>query len=262
MFAEERHRKIAELVADRNRVSVTELADLFAITAETVRRDLATLESGRVLRRVHGGAVALDKLSMSEPSLAERQSQRQSEKRRIAAAALALIPSTRTSSVLLDSGTTTAALAELLARWQPAAPGDELLAITNSLPMAATLSANPDLSLEILGGRVRGLTSAVVGATATDRLGALRPDIAFMGANGVHAEFGLSTPDPVEAAVKTAMVRAARRVVALVDSSKLGAETLVRFATLEQIDTLITTEEPDMELATALAAAGVDVVIA
>ncbi|WP_026556645.1 DeoR/GlpR family DNA-binding transcription regulator [Arthrobacter sp. 35W] len=262
MFAEERHQKIAELVAARGRVSVPELADLFTITAETVRRDLATLENFRVLRRVHGGAVALDKLSMSEPSLAERQSQRQDEKQRIAAAALALVPSTRTGSVLLDSGTTTAALAELLVRWSPASAGDVLLAITNSLPMASMLSANANLDLEILGGRVRGLTSAVVGATATDRLGALRPDIAFIGANGVHAAFGLSTPDPVEAAVKTAMVRAARRVVVLVDGTKLGAETLVSFATLEQVDTLITTEEPDMELTRALAHAGVELVIA
>lgn len=262
MFAEERHQKIAELVSAQSRVGVTELADLFAITAETVRRDLATLEANRVLRRVHGGAVALDRLSMSESSLAERSNQRQADKQRIAAAALALIPSTRSGSVLLDAGTTTAALAAELLRWSPSAAGDQLLVITNSLPMATTLSANHDLQLDILGGRVRGLTSAVVGSTATDQLGALRPDIAFIGANGVHAEFGLSTPDPVEAAVKAAMVRSARRVVALVDSSKLGAETLVRFATLEQIDTLITTEEPDMELTAALAAAGVEVVVA
>lgn len=262
MFAEERHRRIAELVGTQGRVGVTELAELFAITAETVRRDLAALEEGGSLRRVHGGAVAADKLTRQELSLTERQTQRLDEKERIAKAAVALIPHDSTASVLLDSGTTTSALAGLLAQWSPRAAGEELLVITNSLPTAASLSTNPHLLLDILGGRVRGLTSAVVGARATEQLGALRPDIAFIGTNGIDAGFGLSTPDPVEAATKTAMVRAARKVVILTDSSKFGIETLVRFATLSEIDTLITTAAPEGELANALAAAGVEVVIA
>lgn len=262
MFAEERHQKIAELVSAQGRVGVNELAELFAITQETVRRDLAALEESELLRRVHGGAVASDRLTRTELSLTERQSQRLDEKQRIATAAMSLIPHAPTASVLLDSGTTTAALAERLSAWTPAKAGDELLVITNSLPTATSLSTNTHLLLDIVGGRVRGLTSAVVGARATEQLGALRPDIAFIGANGIHAGFGLSTPDPVEAATKTAMVRAARQVVVLADASKFGTETLVRFATLEEIDTLITTSEPSPELAAALAAAGVDVVIA
>lgn len=262
MFAEERHQRIAELVSGQGRVGVNELAELFSITQETVRRDLAALEESRQLRRVHGGAVAVDRLTRSELSLTERQGQRLDEKQRIATAAMALIPHAPTASILLDSGTTTAALADKLSTWAPVNAGDELLVITNSLPTAASLSTNKHLLLDIVGGRVRGLTSAVVGARATEQLGALRPDIAFIGANGIHADFGLSTPDPVEAATKTAMVRAARQVVVLADASKLGAETLVRFATLEEIDTLITTSEPSPELGAALAAAGVDVVIA
>ncbi|MGO4383627.1 DeoR/GlpR family DNA-binding transcription regulator [Specibacter sp. RAF43] len=262
MFAQERHDRIAELVGAQGRVGVNELAELFSITQETVRRDLASLETGRILRRVHGGAVALDRLSRSEPSLSERQGRRLEDKRRIAAAAMSLIPHTPTVSVLLDSGSTTAALADRLAAWTPANPGDELLAITNSLPIASALSTNAHLLLDIVGGRVRALTSAVVGARATEQLGALRPDIAFIGANGIHADFGLSTPDPVEAATKAAMVRAARQTVILADASKLGAETLVRFATLEEIDTLITTAAPAPDLAAALAGAGVEVVLA
>ncbi|HEY8295987.1 MAG TPA: DeoR/GlpR family DNA-binding transcription regulator [Micrococcaceae bacterium] len=262
MFAEERQLKIAELVAARNRVTVTELADLFTITQETVRRDLAALEAARTLRRVHGGAVAMDRLSMSEPSLGERQTQRQDQKSRIAAAAAALIPSSRTGSIILDAGTTTARLADRIAGWAPSSPGDELLVITNAVPIAYKLSGNPEIQLEILGGRVRGLTSAIVGRTATEQLESLRPDIAFIGANGVHPYFGFSTPDPVEAAVKAAIVRSARRVVALVDSSKLGEETLVRFAALGEVDTLITDAEPSPDLAAALAAADVEVVIA
>lgn len=262
MFAEERQVLITELVAERSRITVSELAERFRITPETVRRDLATLETARQLRRVHGGAVAMNKLSMSEPSLGERQTQRQGEKSRIAAAALALIPASRTGSIILDAGTTTERLAELLVDWQPASPGEQLLVITNAVPIAFKLSGNPEIQLHILGGRVRGLTSAVVGAKTAEQLDVLRPDIAFVGANGVDATFGFSTPDSLEAAVKSAIVRSARRVVALVDSSKLGVETLVRFASLGEIDTLITDAPPSKELAAALFAADVEVVIA
>jgi DeoR family fructose operon transcriptional repressor len=261
MFAEERQQKIAELVAVRSRVTVNELAELFTITSETVRRDLATLESTRTLRRVHGGAVALDRLSTSEASLVERQSQ-QEQKARIARAAAAMLPTTGAGSILLDAGTSTALLADELLDWSPAGPGDALLVVTNAVPIAHKLSANAALQLEILGGRVRGLTRAVVGPTATEQLAGLRPDIAFVGANGVHADFGLSTPDAMEAAAKHAMVTAARRVVVLADSSKLGSEALVRFARLSEIDALVTDAVPPADLSAALAAANVEVVIA
>ena len=262
MFAEERQQRIAELVAVRSRVTVNELAELFTITSETVRRDLATLESARTLRRVHGGAVALDRLSTSEASLVERQSQQQEQKARIARAAAAMLPTTGAGSILLDAGTSTALLADELLDWSPAGPGDALLVVTNAVPIAHKLSANAALQLEILGGRVRGLTSAVVGPTATEQLAGLRPDIAFVGANGVHADFGLSTPDAMEAAAKHAMVTAARRVVVLADSSKLGSEALVRFARLSEIDALVTDAVPPADLSAALAAANVEVVIA
>lgn len=262
MFAQERQLLIAELVADNGRATVSDLATRFGITPETVRRDLDALEDIRQLRRVHGGAVSMSRLSMSEPSIAERQTQRQEEKSRIAAAALALVPTSRTASILLDAGTTTARLAERLMDWTPSSPGDQLLVVTNALPIAALLVGNDEIQLHILGGRVRGLTSAIVGASTTSQLEALRVDIAFVGANGIDAEFGLSTPDPVEAAVKTAMVRSARRVVVLADSSKLDQETLVRFAALTDIDTLITDARPSPKLAAALDAADVEIVIA
>jgi len=262
VFAEERQTLIATLVADRGRVTVSDLASRFGITSETVRRDLDTLETARKLRRVHGGAVAIDRMSMSEPSIQERQTQRLDEKSRIAQAALAMIPTSRTGSIILDAGTTTERLGDLLATWSPPSPGDQLLVITNALPIAWKLSENPAIHLHVLGGRVRGLTSAIVGSSTIEQLSALRPDIAFIGANGVNADFGLSTPDSVEAAVKAAIVRAARRVVALADSSKLDEETLVCFATLADIDTLITDAPPSAELAAALAAADVEVVIA
>ncbi|MEJ1115695.1 DeoR/GlpR family DNA-binding transcription regulator [Paenarthrobacter sp. CCNWLY172] len=263
MFAEERQQLISALVAERGRVSVTDLADRFSITTETIRRDLAALEVSGNLRRVHGGAVPSDRLSTREESILERAVQRQVEKLRIANAALALIPELTTGSILLDAGSTTETLADLLAQRTPAANGnDELVVITHAIPIAGKLSSTPGIALQILGGRVRGLTQAAVGQSTVEAAYKLRPDIAFVGANGIHATFGLSTPDPEEAAVKAAFVTSARRVVALADSSKLDSETLVQFATLKDVDTLITDSQPSAELAAALADAGVDVVIA
>ncbi|SDX33372.1 transcriptional regulator, DeoR family [Arthrobacter sp. yr096] len=265
MFAEERQQLISALVAERGRVSVTDLADRFSITTETVRRDLAALEVSGGLRRVHGGAVPSDRLSTREESILERAVQRQVEKLRIANAALALIPELSSGSILLDAGSTTETLADLLAQRTPSANAngnDELVVITHAIPIAGKLSSTPGIALQILGGRVRGLTQAAVGQSTVEAAYRLRPDIAFVGANGIHATFGLSTPDPEEAAVKAAFVKSARRVVALADSSKLDAETLVQFATLKDVDTLITDNQPSAELAAALADAGVDLVIA
>jgi len=267
MFAAERQQLIADLVASDGRAAVTDLAERFNITTETVRRDLAALESDGMVRRVHGGAVAADRSSTTEVSILERTVQRQPEKLRIAEAALALIPSGAFGSILLDAGSTTEALADLLAQRMPESNGAdedpaELVVITHAIPIAGKLSGEPGIALQLLGGRVRGLTQAAVGHSTVDAAQRLRPDIAFIGANGIHAAFGLSTPDPEEAAVKAAFVHTARRIVVLADSSKLDAETLVQFASLKDLDTLITDREPSAELSAALADAGVEVVIA
>lgn len=268
MFAEERQQKIAELVAGSGRVSVTHLAERFRITTETVRRDLATLETAGTVRRVHGGAVAADRFSTTEESVNERAIQRPDQKIRIAEAALALIPRNKPGSVLIDGGTTTEVLADLLSRRTAVEPSDtaqpqaELVVITHAVPIAGKLSSVPGIALDILGGRVRGITQVAVGQSTVDAAARIRPDIAFVGTNGIHASFGLSTPDPEEAAVKAAFVHSARRIVVLADSSKLDTETLVQFASLKDLDTLITDSAPGPDLAAALEEADVDVVIA
>ncbi|MET3809958.1 DeoR/GlpR family DNA-binding transcription regulator [Arthrobacter sp. UYEF3] len=272
MFAEERQQLIMELVAASGRASVTDLADRFSITTETVRRDLAALETAGTVRRVHGGAVSPERFSTTEESILERTVQRPSEKTRIAEAALALIPQGRAGSVLIDAGSTTEVLAALLAARTAkgagsagagaGATGDvEFVVITHALPIAARLSGEPGISLHLLGGKVRGLTQAAVGQSTVEAARRIRPDIAFIGTNGISASFGLSTPDPEEAAVKAAFVQSARRIVVLADSSKLDAETLVQFASLKDLDTLITDTNPSPALAAALADAGVEVVV-
>ena len=267
MFAEERQRLVAARVAEAGRVSVTELAERFAVTTETVRRDLAALEQSGVLRRVHGGAVPADSVSTTETTLSERLIQHLPQKLLIAEAAAELLDTSRPGSILLDAGSTTEALVDVLL--QRAAHrkngarrngGAEQLIITNALPIADKLASSPRHAVHLLGGRIRGLTRAAVGQETVDAVERLRPDLAVVGTNGVHAAFGLSTPDTEEAAVKAAFVRAARRVVVLADSSKLGVEALVQFARLDQVDAIVTDAAPEGDLAAALENAGVEVV--
>jgi DeoR family fructose operon transcriptional repressor len=268
VFAEERQQLIVGLISVSGRASVTDLAERFSITTETVRRDLAALEASGSVRRVHGGAVSPDRFSTTEESILVRTVQRQPEKIRIAEAALALIPQGRAGSILIDAGSTTEALAELLSARTAAtaaatSPSDvELVVITHALPIAAKLSGEPGIAVHLLGGKVRGITQAAVGQSTVEAARRIRPDIAFIGTNGIHAAFGLSTPDPEEAAVKAAFVQSARRIVVLADSSKLDAETLVQFASLKDLDTVITDRKPSQALAAALADAGVEVVVA
>ncbi|MQA32899.1 DeoR/GlpR family DNA-binding transcription regulator [Modestobacter roseus] len=255
MYAEERQQAIAGLVTQRGRVAVTAVAEHFGVTTETVRRDLALLERAGMLRRVHGGAVPVGALAVVEPALGERRSTRTDAKRRIAAAALSLLPSAN-GSAILDGGSSTAALAELLP------PERALVVATNSVPIAARLAGAPAVTLHVLGGRVRGITQSAVGESTVSALTDLRADVVFLGTNGISAGHGFSTPDEAEAAVKRAMARAAQRVVVLGDSSKLGREHLVRFAAVEDVDVLVTDDEADPAVVAELESQGIEVLVA
>ncbi|MBI3692392.1 MAG: D-beta-D-heptose 1-phosphate adenosyltransferase, partial [Mycolicibacterium aromaticivorans] len=142
-------------------------------------------------------------------------------------------------------------------------PADrDLVVVTNSVPIAARLAGLPSVTLQLLGGRVRGLTQAAVGEPVLRALDTLRVDIAFIGANGVTVRHGLSTPDSEEAAVKRAMVRCANYVVVLADSSKIGREEFVSFASIDNVDALITDPEITAADRAALTERGVEVVLA
>ena len=232
-------------------MDVSRLADRFSVTTETVRRDLSTLERHGLLKRVHGGAIPIERLGF-EPEVSLRSRLMTAEKDRIAKAAAVEIP--EEGAVLLDAGTSTAALAAVLP------PDRELTVLTNSPSIAMSLAVKPFLTVLLIGGRVRGRTLAAVGPAATDLLEQTHVDVAFMGTNGFSVERGLTTPDPAEAATKRAMIAAARRVVVLADHTKLGADALMRFAQLSEVDVLVTDSGLDAEMAEELEGAGPRVV--
>ncbi len=250
MYAEERRRAIVEQARTKGRVEVAALADELSVTAETVRRDLTDLERRGVLRRVHGGALPVER-AVGEPALDEKATVMLTEKRRIAKAALDLVPAA--GSVLLDAGSTTGELATLF-------PDGDLTVLTNGLPIAASLATRRELDVHLIGGRVRGRTMATVDRWALEALDDLQVDVAFLATNGLSASRGLSTHDQAEAQVKAAMLHAAREIVLLADSSKVGAEQLIRYATLERVDVIITDTDLDDERVEELTAAGPRVV--
>ncbi len=261
MYAVERRGLIERILRDEGRLSVVDLARRLEVTTETVRRDLDVLERAGGLLRVHGGAVARDRESTAEPSIGERALQRSEAKLRIAQRALAGLPDGFRGSVFVDAGTTTAAVAQGLDA-RLVAGGGRAEAVTHSLTIAHTLAAAGSVALTVIGGRVRDVTAAAVGIGTVRAIEGLRPDVAFLGTNGISAAFGLSTPDPEEAAVKRAIVRAARRVVVVADASKFGRELLVGFAALADVDVLVTDAAPDRDLADALAEADAEVWVA
>lgn len=261
MYATERQDQIARRLAADGRVSVVGLADALDVTTETIRRDLDVLEQRGALRRVHGGAVPARSISIAEPSIAERMSVNSDSKAAIARRALEAITIGFRGSLVFDAGSTAGSAASQLAE-RIGVTGAQLEVVTHAVPVAHTLSLIPDIGLTVLGGQVRGLTAAAVGPSTLAALDALRPDLAFIGTNALSAGFGLSTPDPAEAAVKSAIVHAARRVIVLADASKFGVESLVRFAAIDQLDVLVTDVAPTGELAEALAEADVEVWLA
>lgn len=253
MYAAERQQRIMAQAREAGRVEVTALAESLGVATETVRRDLTALERRGSLRRVHGGAIPVERLEL-EPTLATRSTRLADVKRRIAARVLDELPTGGT--VLLDAGSTTQAVVQLLP------PDLDLTVVTNSVAAAATLSTHPGVMLYLLGGRVRGVTGAAVGDWATAALEGVVVDVAVLGTNGFSAARGLTTPDQAESLVKAAMVRSARRVVVATDSSKAGDDHLHRFARLDEVDLLVTDTDLSDDVAAELRAAGPEVVTA
>jgi DeoR family fructose operon transcriptional repressor len=255
VYAEERQQAMAQLITEQGRLSVNDLAERFQVTTETVRRDLSALERLGLVRRLHGGAVPSDTLAVIESGLFERDQTHPAEKERIARAALGLLPPAG-STVLLDAGSTTSRLASRLPR------DHRLTVVTHAVPIAARLAGSPQIDLHLLPGRVRRTTHAAVGSDTVEALRMLRADVVFLGTNGITADHGLSTPDHDEAAAKRAMVQSARQVVVLCDASKVGVESAVRFAGLDEVDVLVTDDGAPEEWLKEIGDAGVEIVIA
>ncbi len=249
----DRQREIRRLALEFGSVEVTELAKWMGVTAETIRRDLSDLQAAGELRRVHGGAVPVER-AVHEPTLTARDARFIAEKLRIAEVAAEEVPEGGT--VLIDSGSTLLRLAEVFPSERPAH------VITNSIVGAVTLIHRGVSRVTVLGGDVRVNTMAMVDAVTTDMVRGMLVDVLFISCDGLSLDRGLTTPYRDEHALKRAMIEASKRVIALVDHSKLGNGQLYPYADFDEIDMLIIDDGADDETIERLRETGIDLRIA
>lgn len=232
-LAAHRQATIVAEVNSRGAVTVAELVDRFGVSDMTIRRDLDALDAGGLLHKVHGGATSVSLRSAHEPGFDAKLSQESSAKQAIAERAAGLVQPD--SAVGIGAGTTTFALARHLLGVE------KLTVVTNSVRIADIFhgDARSDRTVVLVGG-VRTPSDALVGPIATTALQSLHLDQLFLGAHGIDAVHGLSTPNLMEAETNRSFIAASREVIVVADHTKWGTVGLSRFAGWQDVDKVVT----------------------
>ncbi len=251
MTTRERRTEIQALVAQRGKVRISELAEHFEVSEMTIRRDLETLESAGLTRRVIGGAISTVSRSY-EPPFASRVVEAQEAKRAIAEAASAYVEFGETA--ILDVGSTALELARVLRNRAG------LTVITANVRAAVELSSEPSMRVILCGGEVRPGELSLIGAGPERTFAELNCDVLFLGVGGVHPEKGFTEYSLDDARIKRAAIAASTRCVALADASKLERICLATVAPLTTADVLISDAPPDHPTLEAAREVGVEVV--
>jgi DeoR/GlpR family transcriptional regulator of sugar metabolism len=249
MLPAQRRGLILDAVRGGQGVEVVDLAQRFAVSEMTVRRDLARLAREGKVTRVHGGAVS----EREEPPFAAISAERHGERRRIGRAAASLVEDGQ--AVMIDIGTTTLALARHLR-------GRKLRVITSNLAVVEELQQDPDIELIVLGGVVRRNYRSLVGVLAEDALRQLSADVAFLGASGIREDLSVMDTTLVEVPIKRGMIAASRRAVLLVDEAKFEMTGAVRVCGAGELDVVVTDAPADHPGVAAFEREGVEVVLA
>jgi len=249
MLPVERHKAITEAVTSAGVVSTEALVALLAVSAETVRRDLAVLEERGVINRVHGGAAtAATRGPGEEPSFTVRSTAERDAKATLARVAVELLRNGQT--VVIDIGTTAVEVARAI-------PQDFRGTIaTPSLLVATELADRPGIELLVCGGRVRGGDLACANGHAKAFFADLYADIAFIGSGGVAVDVGLTDFHLDEVEVKTTIIANSAHSYVLADSSKLGRVSPHRVCALSALDGIITDSTVPDDLSRAIADSG------
>lgn len=238
MLAEERKRRILEMLNKNGVLKVAELSRALETTEATIRRDLVDLQNQNKLSRVHGGATLQRPISRMAPQ-SLLGSLNLGEKKLIARAAYSLLQDN--DAVIMDVSTTVLELAKLIA----AGSLRNLSIITNSFSVVQALISKKEIRLIHTGGQVEGLLNSSLGTVAENMLRNIRADKCFIGTNGIHPEYGYSSPTFEEASIKQVMMRSARKRIVLSDHTKFGETYMGKFADFrDSVDILVTDELP------------------
>ncbi|MGE8359543.1 DeoR/GlpR family DNA-binding transcription regulator [Pseudomonas sp.] len=234
-----RQHEILNLARERGYVSIDELAQAFAVTPQTIRRDINQLAEHGLLRRTHGGA-ASEASSTQNTAYAMRAGQMRDEKQRIAEAIASHIPDH--ASLFIAIGTTTEAIARALQNHKG------LKIITNNLHVAAQLSDKTDFEILVAGGTVRS-DGGVVGQATVDFIQQFKVDFALLGISGIDEDGSLLDFDYQEVRVSQAIIDNARQVFLAADSSKFGRNAVVRLGSITLVDHVFTDAAPSPAIA-------------
>lgn len=252
MLNEERRRAILEILNRDGRVLVLDLASHFETSQVTIRKDLETLHAHGLVHRTHGGALPAREGALEDPTLREKEKLHHKEKLRIAAAAAAMVKEGQV--IILDSGTTTTEIARALRKFR------NLTIVTNAVNIAAELSGTA-VEVILTGGTLRKNSFSLVGPIAEETLHRLSADLLFLGVDGFDVQYGLSTPNLLEAKVNRVMVEIAKRKVVVCDASKFGRRSLSLIAPPSALDEVITDRRAPKADARALRKAGIELTL-
>ncbi|MFD1020415.1 DeoR/GlpR family DNA-binding transcription regulator [Thalassobacillus hwangdonensis] len=223
MLTPDRHQIILELLNQKNTVKIQELVEATNASESTIRRDLDQLENNRMLTRIHGGA-SLRVPTNEELTMQEKSTKHLKEKLAVATYAADLVEDG--DCIYLDAGSTTF---EMI----PHLINKDIIVVTNGLDHMNLLT-ELDIRTYVLGGQIKTVTRAIIGREAEHSLKGYHFDKCFLGINGVHATNGLTTPDPEEAAIKTAALLRSEGRWVLADRSKFHRTTFAKVADLEE----------------------------
>lgn len=225
MLSEERYQIILQLLQEKKAVSVTDLTKVLRTSESTIRRDLNTLAGMGKINKVHGGATAMEEeRNTAEENMTEKMNKHMEEKLLIAKYAVNLI--NNDDFVYLDAGTTTGQMIDVM-------PDTKAVFVTNGIDHAKRLTQK-GYKVYLLGGELKLSTEAMVGVTAQDALKQYNFTKGFLGTNGIHEQYGFTTPDVREAMIKKEVMNRSFMRVVLADSSKFGQISSVAFGNLSQ----------------------------
>jgi len=246
----DRQIQLLQIIAERQRITVAEIVEQFAVSEATARRDLETLATQGKVQRVHGGALAL-RSTPPELPLLERRDEQYAEKRRIGQAAAALVQEGET--VFLGSGTTVLEVARALRNTK------DLTVITNSLPVLNIL-AGCECTVVCLGGMLRPNELSFIGHITEQALAEVRADKVFIGTRAISLEHGLTHEYLPETLTDRAIMRAGREVVVVADHTKFGRAATVLLASIEQVQTIVTDATTQAEFLQNIQARGIQII--
>lgn len=222
MLTPERHRLILQQLKEKGVVKIQDLVDLTNSSESTIRRDLTQLEDDKFLKRIHGGAARLQG-KLQEPSMVEKATKNLQPKKRIAKYASSLVE--EGDCIFLDAGSTVLEMIPYLPK--------NIVVVTNGLMHIKPL-LDRDIPMYLIGGYAKPKTNAIIGRGALTSLELYRFDKCFMGVNGIHTQFGYTTPDQEEAMIKQTAISLSREAFVLSDESKFSEIAFAKIADLHE----------------------------